>query len=385
MTEQVRRPQGLWVAIAVPLLLSACIGRREPVRQERPPVAPTAEERPVPGQTQNRVAVLVPLTGPNAGVGTSIANAANLALLDSRETGIRLTVYDTGAGVAAAANAALAQGNRLFLGPLLAEDVRVAAPIAKARGVPVIAFSNDTSVAGGGTFIMGFTPEQSITRAVRYARDKGVARFAGLAPAGVYGQRASGAIVRAVEQAGGRLVAVQRYARGTASLTAAARTLGVKSGYDAVVIADTPSVAAAAAPMVRTGATRGARIIGTELWSSDRTLGASPALRGAWFAGVPDMRFDQLVTRYRARYKKTPYRLGSLGYDGVLLAVRINRDWPIGTRFPERLLVDPGGFSGVDGAFRFSPDGTAERRMAVHAVTASGASVVAPAESGFGG
>jgi len=119
------------------------------------------------------------------------------------------------------------------------------------------------------------------------------------------------------------------------------------------------------------------------LWSTDRTIGTRVALRGAVFAGVPDARFDQLATRYRARYKRTPYRFASLGYDAVLLAVRINRDWSIGAPFPVRSLAEPQGFSGVDGAFRFRRDGTAERRMAVHEVGAGGLRIVSPAAPGF--
>lgn len=399
MAEAAESLQGArsWTRLSVvlALLAGACVGRREPLPEPRepPPVQRPEPPRPVPidqgtlprDVERNRVAVLVPLSGPNAGVGTSIANAANLALLDSGGTAIRITVYDTAQGAAIAANAALTDGNRLFLGPLMADDVRAVAPIARRGGVPVIAFSNDAEVAGDGTYILGFTPDQSVDRVVRHARGKGAVRFAGLVPEGVYGQRAGQALTEAVGRAGGRMVAVQGFGRSTASLTSAARALGAKGGIDAVMIADTPSVAAAAVSLIRTGSSRTAQILGTELWSTDRVIGTRPALRGAWFAGVSDARFDQLVTRYRTRYKKTPYRLASLGYDGVLLAVRINRDWDVGARFPERMLADPGGFSGVDGAFRFRRDGTAERRMAVHAVTAGGTSIVSPAATGFGG
>ena len=75
--------------------------------------------------------------------------------------------------------------------------------------------------------------------------------------------------------------------------------------------------------------------------------------RPAWYAAAPDTQFDRLVTRYRARYGKTPYRLASLGYDSVLLAVRSAKNWPIGRAFPAKGLVDKDGFAGVDGSFRF--------------------------------
>ncbi|MCP5916117.1 penicillin-binding protein activator, partial [Klebsiella pneumoniae] len=86
---------------------------------------------------RHRVALLVPLTGPNGGVGRSIANATQLALLDTRSEKVRITTYDTAAGAAAAAQRAIAEGNRLILGPLLADDVRAVAPIARGAKVPV--------------------------------------------------------------------------------------------------------------------------------------------------------------------------------------------------------------------------------------------------------
>src|SRR3954463_5167061 len=99
-----------------------------PAPQEVPPPAPTPpQQRPglPPDETRNRVAVLVPLSGPNAGVGTSIANAAQLALLDTGGERIRITVYDTAkAGAAAAADQAGAEGNGLFLRPPLAPGRR---------------------------------------------------------------------------------------------------------------------------------------------------------------------------------------------------------------------------------------------------------------------
>ena len=97
-------------------------------------------------------------------------------------------------------------------------------------------------------------------------------------------------------------------------------------------------------------------MLGTELWATEAGLGRTAALRGAWYASVADTMFNQLRTRYRARYGANPYRLASLGYDAVLLAVRIAKDWRLGRAFPERELRDPGGFAGVDGAFRFAAE-----------------------------
>ena len=349
----------------------------------RPPVegGPVEPSLPPTGLNQNKVAVIVPLTGPDGPVGTSISNAARLALVDAGEKTITLSVYDSAApgGAAAAAERAIAEGSRLILGPLLSEDVRAAAPVARRAGVPVIAYSNDEGVAGNGVYIMGFTPVQSIGRVVSYARAQGLNSFGALMPTGLYGQRATQALLTAVRKSGGKVAAMETYDRSQASLTAAARRLNAKGAMDAIIIGDSSRMAALAAPVLRAGPRR----LGTELWGTDRTIGRNAALRGAWFAAATDYQFDRLVTRYRARYGKTPYRLASLGYDSVLLAVRNARNWPIGRAFPARSLVDPDGFAGVDGNFRFGRDGIAERLLEVRSVTQNGTAVISPAGKAF--
>jgi ABC-type branched-subunit amino acid transport system substrate-binding protein len=400
MAELLHRPQarrsvlGRLAGAGTLFLLGACqiipdpgapISRAEPPPPPRAPrSAPTIADRPPPppatvAELRNNIAVLVPLSGENAGVGTSIANAANLALLDSGDTRVRITVYDTARGAAAAANEALAEGSRLFLGPLLAEDVREVAPIARGAGVPVLAFSNDVTVAGNGVYLLGFDPGQSIERVVRHARAQGVQRFAGLTPNGVYGQRSSQALIRAVEASGGRMVAMQSYDRTPAGLRAAVTRLNGQSGYDAVLIADSGRIAATAAQAVRNGPSAGARILGTELWKTEANLPALAPLRGAWFAAVPDTMFDQLRTRYRSRYRTNPYRLASLGYDAVLLTVRASAGWPFGQPFPQRVLRETANFQGIDGAFRFGSDNVAERALEVQQVDARSLTTVSEA------
>lgn len=370
------------------LLLGACkvvpkgppVTAPPPVVVEPPPVTPE-----LPSDTErHRVALLVPLTGPNAGVGTSISNAANLAVLDTGASRIRVTMYDTGPGAAAAAQKAIAEGNRLILGPLLAEDVRIVAPIARASRIPVISFSNDTSVAGNGVYLMGYAPGQSISRVVAYARSKGITRFGGLVPAGLYGQRASTAFLRAVETGGGQVTSLQTFDRTQVSINAAITRLSQGSPYEALLIADGASTALRIAPIVRSKGGTGTRLLGTELWNTEGALGANPALRGAWFASVSDGLYNQLATKYRARYGRSPYRLGSLGYDGVLLVTTIAQNWRPGTSFPQARLGDPGGFTGIDGAFRFGRDGVVERALEVQQAGAGGYTVISPAADGFG-
>ena len=141
--------------------------------------------------------------------------------------------------------------------------------------------------------------------------------------------------------------------------------------------------AAAAAPLIRKEGGATARILGTELWNSESSIATRPGLAGAWFASVSDGLYRQYAAKYRARFGNTPYRLSSLGYDVVLLTVRIARDWKVGTAFPADRLDDKGGFAGIDGAFRFNRDGVAERALEVQEIRGGQTVTVSPAPTGF--
>jgi len=376
------------VGLGLTAFLAACQGivpKTAPPPKAPPP--PTEETRPVgPGlpvdQERHRIALLVPMSGANAAVGQSIANAANLALLDTGGAKVRITTYDTATGASAAAQKALADGNRLFLGPLLADDVRIVAPQARGAGVPIISFSNDMSVAGNGVYLMGFSPAQSIDRVVRYARSQGMTKFAGLMPTGLYGRNASNALIHSADAAGGSVVSLQTFDRSAKSLAAAIGRIKQAGDYDAVLIADGGRIAMQAAPQIRSGGNT-ARIMGTELWATEPALANSPAMNGAWFASVTESNYRQLASKYRARFGKLPYRLSSLGYDAVLLTVRIAGQWKVGDRFPVKALTSRDGFAGVDGPFRFGSDGIAERALAVHQIGSGGITTVSPPPSGF--
>jgi len=365
------------------VLLAGC----KVIPKGTPTPAPPPEDRPTDAlpsdQTRHRVALLVPMNGPNADVGQSLANATTMALLDTNAQNIRITTYDTSAGPAAAATKAIQDGNKLILGPLMGDEVPPVATIARAARVPLISCASDTGANARDVFAMGTAPANSIGRTVTCAKGRGIAKFALLVPNGDYGARARVAYDAAVKAVGGTVVASESYDRSNPSIVSAARRLRTRGGFDAVLIADGARFAALAAPQLKTPGAASPRILGTELWSGESVISSTPALRGAWFSAVADTRFRTFADSYQSRFGTKPFRVATQGYDSVLLTIRVARDWRLGTPFPTARLADTGGFLGLDGPFRFGPAGVIERALEVREARAGTVAVVSPAPDKF--
>lgn len=137
-----------------------------------------------------RVAILVPLSGPNAKLGQAMLNAAQMALFQFADERFELLPHDTAGtpeGALTAAQVAIGDGAKLIIGPLLAASVQMVGPIARAANVPVMAFSSDRTVAGGGIYVMGFLPSAETERVISLAARRGYQRFGLLAPDTTYG------------------------------------------------------------------------------------------------------------------------------------------------------------------------------------------------------
>lgn len=366
------------------MVLAACSVVPKGQAPTPPPVAEPSPDLLPTDSLRHRVALLVPTSGPNAAVGQSIANAATMALLDTNATNLRVTTYDTAANPGNAAKRAVADGNRLILGPLLTSDIPAVLAVAGPAKIPLIAFSNDEAAAARNVFVMGNLPSQSVSRSVTYAAGRGIKSFAALVPRGEYGDRASNALMIAAKHNGATVMAMEAYDRSNTSLTSAANRIVERGGHGAVLIADGGRMASTAAPILNpTGGSAAARLIGTELWSGEKLIASTKALEGAWFAAVADNRFGQFSDSYRKRFGAAPYRLATLGYDAVLLSLRVAREWKPGSVFPTGKLTEKGGFLGLDGPFRFSRNGVVERALEVRELRGGTVVTVSPAPARF--
>jgi ABC-type branched-subunit amino acid transport system substrate-binding protein len=347
-----------------------------------PPQQPVAV-----GSGQVKVALILPLSASgNAGVAAqSMKSAAEMALTEFLNPNIQLLIKDDGGGPQGAqqgAQQALDEGAEIVLGPLFASSVPATAQVARGRGISVIAFSTDSSVAGRGVYLLSFLPESDVNRIVEYAASIGKRSFAAMLPENAYGNVVEAAFKQAVPKRGGRIVALEKYG---ADRTTAARNVAQALGQaDALLLADDgDTVVAVADALTAAGANlRNVQLLGTGLWDNPRVF-ASPKLQGGLFAAPDPSGFRSFSNRYRAKYNAEPVRTATLAYDAVALAAALARTQG-GQRFTSDVLLNPSGFAGIDGLFRFRPDGTNERGLAVMRAATGGSQPVAGSPKSFG-
>ena len=319
----------------------------------------------------------------------SMRNSAEMALAEFNNPDIQLLVKDDGGsapGAQQAAQQALDEGAEIILGPLFALTVGPVGQLARSRNIPVIAFSTDANVAARGVYLLSFLPETDVERIVGYAASQGKRSFAALIPDNAYGTVVEAAFKQAVGRRGGRIIAIERYPFDKGQMAGPVRTVAQSAARaDAIFIPDGADTVPAVVQTLNTSGmdTKRVQLLGTGLWE-DAQIFSNPALDGAWYAGPDSAGFRNFSARYRTRYGQDPVRTASLAYDAVALVAALVKTQGA-QRFSEEILTNSSGFTGIDGLFRFRPDGTNQRGLAVMRVTPSGGQIISPPPKAFGG
>lgn len=360
------------------------------------PVSPTAPKV--------KVALLVPLSGNSADVGEALTNAAQLALFDVGADTFELMPRDTkgtASGAYAAAESAIAEGAQLILGPLFAEEVRAVTPLATAANINMIAFTTDWKQAGGNTYVMGFVPFGQVQRVISYAAQKGLRNIGVIAPQTEYGNAVISAYSAHAPKVGLVTVDSLRFRPGDTGLSPAIQKFArfdtrkqpdgrfAPAPFDAVFMPTGGSDAHTIASLLSYYELdpKAIKRLGTGLWD-DGSMARETNLDGGWFAAPDPKARVTFDSKYRDAYGMTPPRLASLGYDATALAAVLARTGIQKTGMPSfdrAAITNPNGFAGIDGIFRFRPDGLAERGLAILELRHGQAVVIDPAPRTFQG
>ena len=372
------------------------------------------------------VAILLPLSGQTASVGQAMVNAAQLAVYDVADDDFVLNIYDTQgttAGAGIAFRQAAAEGAGLILGPLYGTSARAIAPLSAQAGINIVTFSNDRSVAQPGTYVMGVAPEPQVERIIDFAVRAGGQHFAVLAPDNAYGRTIMGSAQSAIQRNGAFLSKAEFYPPTTVDISeqvrrladydrrqkALERELAAYEGrqdqesrqylaeletrdtlgppeFEALLLAEGGGRVKALASLLAYYDIDPAEVkfLGTALWD-DPSLQNEPSLQGAWFTASPPEQWRTFALRYERAFGQVPPRIATLAYDATALAAVLARQTPsLEGFYGTDRLTHPSGFAGIDGLFRFLPDGTIQRSYAVLEMGPGDFSVLDPAPRSFG-
>lgn len=325
-------------------------------------------------------------------IARDLVNAGRLAGQDVRNADIDLRVYDdrgTFEGGQAAATQAVAEGAKIIVGPLLSTATAGAEPVARAAGINILAFSNNPSVAGPGTYLLGVTPGAAANSLVSFARTRGLSNFGVLYVQGETAEVVRDSVTSAVNQAGGRVVSTQAYPYSQQGVNDTVQIMSVtlqNAGANAVILTDR-STAGLLADGLRAnglGADR-ALLMGLQPWGRDADTLNRQSLQGAVYAAPDPGLLASFEGRYSAAYGQRPDELAVLAYDGVgaVAAMIAEARTQGGSPFSTARITQPKGFAGANGAFRFLTNGLSQRNLAIVEVQNGSAVVIARAARGF--
>jgi ABC-type branched-subunit amino acid transport system substrate-binding protein len=323
----------------------------------------------------------------------SLENAAKLAVADLGGVRIDLRVYQTTGQAAAAgglAQRAVADGARIILGPLFAQEANAAGVAVAAQGVNVLSFSNNTDIAGANVFVLGPTFENTARRLVGYAASQGQRRVMIVHDRTPAGEAGRAAIARAIAGTGSSLVSTVGYefsqngvVQAAPQITATARGAAADALF---FTADTAGSLPLITQLLRDqGLTPAqARYLGLTRWDIPQATLALPGVQGGWFALPDPAAYQAFQARYQAAYGEAPHPIAGLAYDAVAAVGALLRSGR-SDALSRASLTQGSGFAGVGGVFRLRADGTNERALAVAEIRNRQVVVIDPAPRSFGG
>jgi branched-chain amino acid transport system substrate-binding protein len=396
-----------WVLAPTILVLAACTDLTAPAT---PPLAAAPPAIPA---GPPRIALLLPITGPMADVAQSMIKGAQMAL--AAPVSPILDVQDTAGDpstAAAAAQRALAAGDRVILGPLTADETAAVGPIATTANVPVLAFTSDPNAAAPGVWTLGLTPGQQMRRLVTAARDDGRQHLAAILPQGALGDVLQTSFGQAAADAGLETPVIERSEPGFSGFTAALKSISNYAARRGTVEARIKALRDETDPAARQQAAELAarpvdpppfdallvgesgdallqiaeilpaydatepqvRVLGLALWAQQASrLGK---LSGAWYAALDPTTRAPFVNAYQGKFGAPPTPFADYAFDAASIARVALAEGDVSTS----ALTRSEGFTGVDGALLLLPDGHVHRALAVWQITSGGgARIVAPA------
>jgi ABC-type branched-subunit amino acid transport system substrate-binding protein len=358
-------------------------------------------------QKKVQVALFLPFSGKNKDLGFSLFNSATISLFYNDPNGIiELVLFDSKENPKDSEKAfkeIIDKKIKIVIGPIFSNSVEAIEKLARQHKISVISLSNNQNLINkidkeGGVFISGILPEIQIEKIVNYAISQGKLNFAIIAPSNQYGKTITELLKKFVRSKQGNFITSEFYDNNSKDLDRVVERVIdsfilpdnlakakkdkdlVINDYDriypqVIMIPESGKIASKIISSIKkqNKEERDFQILGTSQWDDKSIFDSN--LINAWFPAPENEKFSDLENFYYSKYEKFPPRLASIVYDMIgLIAEITNRkqgQTPNLSDFINFKNGDKNGYQGVDGLFRFLPNGLTQRNLAVLKITTS--------------
>lgn len=367
-------------------------------------ITPPPSRFPPKKDMLTRAAILLPLSGAYQSVGTELRKAVDMAVISLAPPQFEVIYIDTAKAPAEAAYAAIAADADIIIGPVFSSHTAAIAPIAIENRIPVLSFSNNSTITNPGVWIMGQQPEHEMEAVLSYAMASLAAienippeqaRIAIVTNDTAYGRTLRDYSIRHLITAGAaqpaQLLLDQTVLENENRLQQSIRQFArwtkenPSPEFDMVIICGDADFTLTVAPVLVWHDLDPAKVrfVGSSQWNRADMI-TEPSLQGGLYATLPTDRRQRFEKVWNTYFTEPPGDLAPLGFDAVAVASLMTGDATTDNEdMANNVLLRETGFAGFSGVFRFYPDGSHRRHLEVRQINRFRSATVRPADTTF--
>ena len=367
-------------------------------------ITPPPSRFPPKEDMLTRAAILLPLSGAYQSVGTELRKAVDMAVISLAPPQFEVIYIDTAKAPAEAAYAAIAADADVIIGPVFSSHTAAIAPIAIENRIPVLSFSNNSTITNPGVWIMGQQPEHEMEAVLNYAMASLAAienippeqaRIAIVTNDTAYGRTLRDYSTRHMTTAGAappaQLLLDQTVLENENRLQQSIRQFArwtkenPSPEFDMVIICGDADFTLTVAPVLVWHDLDPAKVrfVGSSQWNRADMI-TEPSLQGGLYATLPTDRRQRFEKVWNTYFTEPPGDLAPLGFDAVAVASLMTGDATTDNEdMANNVLLWETGFAGFSGVFRFYPDGSHRRHLEVRQINRFRSATVRPADTTF--
>jgi hypothetical protein len=353
---------------------------------------------------KSKIAILVPITGNHQELGKSILQSATLSLFDNDEKhNLELAIFNAGENdeeLKKSFREIVKQNIKIVIGPIFSSSVEAIRKTALENNIIVISLSNNQQLINkndkySNIFIAGILPEGQVEKIVSFAVSQNKNSFAVIAPNNNYGKIITDYTKKFVKDRDAEFIISEFYSSNSDFSSIARRVVNAfkidsslsiasknKTGKNYILkesdkiypqIIFIPEAGEVGAKIIselkkQNKDERDFIIIGSSEWDNLSTI-SSPIMQGSLIASIENENFKIFEKSYYQYFQKIPPRISSIAYDMVAviadLTEKNNDKLPDLKMLTSQDLWAKNGFEGIDGLFRFLPNGIVERNFMI--------------------